>query len=129
VVNPNLAESPPELQLIELLDDNDHPFAGLDGQESQTAEGLVFKTVANQKRFWVLVLGDGRIQLGLGSAFEPHAVPAGVLEELLDNLPPRIDLHREDWVVLALVSKLFDRFFVRSAQELELIGKHLRKPQ
>ena len=77
----------------------------------------------------VLVLGDGRIQLGLGSAFEPHAVPTGVLEELLDHLAPRIDLHREDRVVLALVSELLDRFFVRSAQELELIGKYLRKPQ
>ena len=104
------------VELVELLDHDEHLVAQLLAHQGQAHELLVLVAVADDQVLAALAEAQHRLQLRLAAALEPHAVRVAELDDLLHHVALLVDLDRVDRGVASLVPELLDGLRERPAR-------------
>src|SRR5262249_41946474 len=128
--DPRLTRPPDQnVQLVELLNDQHDTLPSLRPQERQVDKRFILEPVADQQRLRRALEGQRRIQLGFRPPFQPAGVFLAGPQELLDDSPPRIDLHGKNREMPAAILQFTRGLFVGAVQLLQLVFQKLRKAE
>ena len=106
------------MELLQLLDDENHLLAELQPQQGGTDELVILVAVAHHETLGIGVNGKGGDHLRLTARLDPEVVGKPRVDDLLHDLAELVHLDREDATIQVPVTALRDRAgegFVKTA--------------
>src|SRR5687767_14459233 len=98
------------VQLAEFFDNDDDVLPCRGSRKSELDKIAVLKPVQYKQTVFCLFQPECSIKLGLRTCFEPEVVPRSLAQVFLQDRPVRVDLHRKNAKMAALVLELLYRF-------------------
>ena len=117
------------IEFTHLLEHDEDLVSELLRHEGQPHELVVLVAIADDEMFGALRQSDHRLQFGLGTAFEPHAVRLAEAHDLFDHVALLIHLDRIHRGVAARVLELTDRAAETPAQGFDARSQDVRESQ